>query len=69
VDKRREIDVEKIEWKLSEVGINLMSQNKFYSKSRLIMDNGSKSIQLDPMESDFYSLGVILLEMATLFPI
>jgi len=58
-----------MEWRLAEVNINPRSQNKYYSKSRLIEDNGSKSVFIDPKENDLYSLGVILLEMATLDPI
>ncbi len=33
---------------MSEVCINPRSQNKYYSKNRLIADNGSKSMFSDP---------------------
>lgn len=51
------------------MGINQTSQSKYYSKGRISPMNTSKSLYMDPFENDFYSLGVVLLEMLTLQPI
>jgi serine/threonine protein kinase len=52
-------------WLWAEAGLPSENHNQHYLKVSLA---ANKSIQLDPLEMEFYAIGVMLLEMLTLEP-